>query len=47
MNIGSQILKIRKEKGLTQEEFEKYFTSPGRPYPTGKMRRAIRICRFL
>ena len=25
MNIGSQILKIRKEKGLTQEEFGKIF----------------------
>lgn len=25
MNIGTQILKIRKEKGLTQEEFGKIF----------------------
>ena len=25
MNIGMQILKIRKEKGLTQEEFGKIF----------------------
>lgn len=25
MNIGTQILKIRKEKGLTQEEFRKIF----------------------
>lgn len=42
MNIGTQILKIRKEKALTQEEFEKYFMLPDRLCLIGRMKRDSR-----
>lgn len=46
MNIGTQILKIRKEKGLTQEEFGKIFHVTRQTVSNWEMKRAIRICRF-
>ena len=46
MNIGTQILKIRKEKALTQEEFGKIFHVTRQTVSNGRMKRVIRICRF-
>lgn len=42
MNIGTQILKIRKEKGLTRRNLEKYFMLPDRLCLIGRMKRASR-----
>ena len=41
MNLGNQILNIRKEQQLTQEEFAGYFMLLDKLFQIGKMKKAI------
>ena len=47
MNIGNQILNIRKENQLTQEEFGKLFHVTDKLFQIGKTGKVIPNCRFL
>lgn len=47
MNIGNQILNIREEKKLTQEEFGMLFNVTRKLSPIGKTGKVIPICKSL
>jgi|GEM_PF-2476610 len=43
MNVGNQIRNYRKGRQFSQEDLAERFLYPGKPFPTGKRRKAIQI----